>query len=391
VMRIFLDNANYNINKVTFSNGGNVALTGVSVSPTSATIAPGATQQLTATVAPSNATNKNVSWSSSNTSVATVNASGLVTGVANGTATITVTTQDGAKTATSAITVSSTDPAGVITCYKAPAAMTVNGQLTETGWNVTRSISKGVVGTPNNTATFGVMWDNTYLYIGAKVLDANLFSDSPNSWEDDAVEIYIDANNNKLTTYDGLDNQIIKNYNKTTVVTKLAISGLQHGWAAISGGYSVEVAIPWSALGITPSGTTQIGFDIGYDDDDNGGTREHQAVWNGTVNNYQNTSAFGTLRLNTANSSGRLSGGYEANAETSSVQYWPTEVTEDLHITCDGSFDKVEIVDLVGRSYVSENITGKKEVLLNVSSLTGGMHIVRMKGEKNHAFRIVKK
>jgi len=39
--------------------------------------------------------------------VATVNTSGLVTGVAAGTATITVTTQDGSKTATSAITVTS--------------------------------------------------------------------------------------------------------------------------------------------------------------------------------------------------------------------------------------------------------------------------------------------
>lgn len=83
-----------------------VAVTGVSVAPSTASINVGSTQQLTATVAPSNATNKTVSWSSSNTSVATVNSNGLVTGVAVGTATITVTTQDGNKTATSAITVS---------------------------------------------------------------------------------------------------------------------------------------------------------------------------------------------------------------------------------------------------------------------------------------------
>jgi O-glycosyl hydrolase len=82
-----------------------VAVTGVSVSPTSASLAVGGTQQLTATVSPANATNQTVSWSSSNTSVATVNASGLVTAVAAGSATITATTQDGSRTATSAITV----------------------------------------------------------------------------------------------------------------------------------------------------------------------------------------------------------------------------------------------------------------------------------------------
>lgn len=83
-----------------------VAVSGVSVSPTSATLAVNGTQQLTATVSPSNATNKNVSWNSSNAAVATVNSAGLVTGVTAGTATITVTTQDGNKTASSTITVS---------------------------------------------------------------------------------------------------------------------------------------------------------------------------------------------------------------------------------------------------------------------------------------------
>ncbi|MEJ5266164.1 MAG: Ig-like domain-containing protein, partial [Bacteroidales bacterium] len=50
---------------------------------------------------------KSVSWSSSNTSVATVSSSGVVTAVAAGSATITVTTVDGAKTATCAVTVTS--------------------------------------------------------------------------------------------------------------------------------------------------------------------------------------------------------------------------------------------------------------------------------------------
>ena len=61
--------------------------------------------QLKATVTPSSATNKNVTWESSNTAVATVDSNGLVTGVKEGTATITVTTEDGKKTATCTVTV----------------------------------------------------------------------------------------------------------------------------------------------------------------------------------------------------------------------------------------------------------------------------------------------
>lgn len=83
-----------------------IAVSGVSVSPTSASIAVGGTQQLTATVSPSNATNKNVTWESDTTSVATVSSAGLVTAVAAGTATITVkSAADSTKKATCTITV----------------------------------------------------------------------------------------------------------------------------------------------------------------------------------------------------------------------------------------------------------------------------------------------
>lgn len=105
IMRIALDAPNHNLDKVIITSTSNVPVTGVSVSPTSASIAVGATQQLTKTITPANATNQNVTWSSSNTAVATVNSSGLVTAVAAGTATITVTTQSGGFTANSAITV----------------------------------------------------------------------------------------------------------------------------------------------------------------------------------------------------------------------------------------------------------------------------------------------
>lgn len=59
---------------------------------------------LSPTVLPSNATNREVSWSSSNSSVASVSPTGLVTAVSVGTATITVSTVDGNKTATCQVT-----------------------------------------------------------------------------------------------------------------------------------------------------------------------------------------------------------------------------------------------------------------------------------------------
>mgnify|MGYP001773336750 CR=1 FL=1 len=64
--------------------------------------------QLTAVITPENATNKNVSWSSSDEKTATVK-DGVVTAVAEGKALITVTTEDGNKTATCIVTVTKKD------------------------------------------------------------------------------------------------------------------------------------------------------------------------------------------------------------------------------------------------------------------------------------------
>ena len=83
-----------------------VTVTGVTLNKTELTLETGDSETLTATVAPSDATNKNVTWKSSNTAVATVDANGKVTAVKAGEATITVTTEDGGKTAFCRVTVS---------------------------------------------------------------------------------------------------------------------------------------------------------------------------------------------------------------------------------------------------------------------------------------------
>ena len=100
---------------VTTKDGGKTAtcnvtvvipVTGVSLDQTSLTMVAGDNRTLTATVSPSDATDKSVTWSSSNTSVATVSSTGVVTAKAGGSATITVTTNDGGKTASCSVTVS---------------------------------------------------------------------------------------------------------------------------------------------------------------------------------------------------------------------------------------------------------------------------------------------
>lgn len=99
---------------VTHSAGpaGPVAVTGVTLDKTTISLEAGQTAQLTATIQPGNADNQAVTWSSSDNNVVSVDATGKITANAKGSATITVTTADGGKTATCTVTV--TEPAAPV-------------------------------------------------------------------------------------------------------------------------------------------------------------------------------------------------------------------------------------------------------------------------------------
>ena len=82
-----------------------VSVTEVTLDKTELTLTEGETETLTATVRPDNADNRKVTWSSDKTDVATVDGAGRVTAVKAGEAVVTVTTEDGGKTATCKVTV----------------------------------------------------------------------------------------------------------------------------------------------------------------------------------------------------------------------------------------------------------------------------------------------
>ena len=111
-----------------------VPVASVTVSPATASVPAGQTMQLAATPKDANGNSlsgRTISWSSGSTAVATVSASGLVTGVAAGSATITATSEGQSGTAT--ITVS-TVPVASVTVTPATASVQVGQtmQLTAT-------------------------------------------------------------------------------------------------------------------------------------------------------------------------------------------------------------------------------------------------------------------
>lgn len=128
----------------------------VTVTPSTSTLAVGATATLTASVKDANGsemTNQVVTWSSSQTSIATVNSStGLVTAVAAGTSTITATASG--KSGTATVTVSSI-PVNSVTIANPtaqPMERTLTAQLTATTRDASNNVLTGRVVTWSSSA-----------------------------------------------------------------------------------------------------------------------------------------------------------------------------------------------------------------------------------------------
>ena len=171
-----------------------VHVTGVSLDKSTDTVEAGETITLTETVAPSNATDQSVTWSTSNASIATVS-NGVVTGVSQGTARITVTTTDGGYTDYCDVTVTPavtyeyvqtntmqvgkqyliadgnsgtvhllTNESGGTRLLKAATATVTNGKITITGAVKNKALFSCVRYTAGNDNTITVSKDNQYLY-----------------------------------------------------------------------------------------------------------------------------------------------------------------------------------------------------------------------------------
>ena len=131
-----------------WKSAGTLPVESVTLDKTTATIEVEEALQLKATVLPMEAANKNVVWTSSDATVATV-VDGLVTGLKEGTATITATSEeDNTKLATCVITV---EPITEKTWWGEPTTITVEGQEIAVLYCFTRNVDKTIT----YTAIFG--------------------------------------------------------------------------------------------------------------------------------------------------------------------------------------------------------------------------------------------
>ena len=177
--------------------------------------------------------------------------------------------------------------------------------LHQSNANVIGNIIQGTIANPQDlTARWRANWDDQNLYLWVGIVDDNYVKDSKDYWQDDSIEIYIDADASRGESYDNyndfhlgfnLSNNKISSGGTTP---KNKLNTIKFNTRPVANGYQLEIAIPWTTLNIIPTPERTIGFDVQINDDDNGNLRDAKISWNAKIDQaWKNPQVFGQLIL----------------------------------------------------------------------------------------------
>ncbi|MFB9327773.1 endo-1,4-beta-xylanase [Paenibacillus aurantiacus] len=146
------------------------------------------------------------------------------------------------------------------------------------------------------SGTAKALWDDHNLYVLVQVKDAQLDKTNVNTWEQDSVEIFVDQNNAKTSSYQDDDGQYRVNFDNETSFNPASIAeGFVSAVQKSGTNYTVEVRIPLNS--VSPADGKKLGFDVQINDAKDG-IRQSIAAWNdATGTGYMDPSVFGVLTL----------------------------------------------------------------------------------------------
>ncbi|UAY51206.1 beta strand repeat-containing protein [Ferruginibacter albus] len=171
-------------------------------------------------------------------------------------------------------------------------------------YSVNRWISDGSSSNIQAGTTWQAMYDSTNFYLLVKVKDANPRTTTNgcsdgNNWQFDAVEVYLAVSGNSTshqTRFNlGCGGGAVSGTNTWT-------SGVVWAIPQVTGGYNLELKIPWATIGqSTPTSGTIVRFDLNIDDNQNPTTqgRTVQYAWSPTAagDEYQSPGEYGYVQL----------------------------------------------------------------------------------------------
>jgi len=177
--------------------------------------------------------------------------------------------------------------------YEAPVHATVVADGTLGEWAPAPAI---VLDPPSvgsdNAATVRLAWDATNLYAAFSVTDASIVVNQGGRdgelWDGDSVELMIDTSVGASSSLGPGAFHLLVNANGDLTDERGTPGGAwDRSWTSnatwrrvrTAAGYDVEVALPWSSLGIAPCAGTRLGIDVAVNDVDAAGGAPKPADW----------------------------------------------------------------------------------------------------------------
>jgi len=329
-----------------------VSVTGVDLDQASVILTEGHSTTFTATVLPVGASNQGVSWSSSNTNVATVDANGTVTAIASGSATITVTTNEGAFSDQASVTVE----AQQYLVYDFES-----GNLS--GWTSTGNAFVSADAT--NAVNWG--WGGPFNPQGTYHL-----------W---SVQSGSDADTGTLQTADFT-------LGGNGIITFLIGGGFDFNTVYLALVRKSDGAVLMKATGDNNDSEDYIQKQ--FDASAFVGTECYLKLVDNATGGWGHINLDNLIIPTVGNATARITEELEKVEETIVLRVYPNPVTDELHLDLPKeSVYELSILSMDGKEVRNQTLTGST---LDVRALNPGMYLVMVTTDsQKHVFRIIKR
>ncbi len=142
-------------------------------------------------------------------------------------------------------------------------------------------------------ATAKAAWDETNLYVQVMVTDPWLSAASPNSYEQDSVELFVDEANDRSVAYDANDHHYRVNYQGQLTIDA-GFDTIAAEVTATDTGYTVLFTMPFTT---EVKAGDQLGFDLRLNNAGKDGVRRLLNFCDASDTGWNDPSVFGLLEL----------------------------------------------------------------------------------------------
>ncbi|WP_435922131.1 S-layer homology domain-containing protein [Paenibacillus sp. DYY-L-2] len=196
---------------------------------------------------------------------------------------------------------------------KTLTAPVIDGAFDESFWSLSETLDVPLGDGLVSPARLGLLWDNQYLYVGMELKDDRLISEAPGYWfQQDSVSLFFDPTLHGSAPFLSGDMQAGFVYKPDSATPDFHFGAaldnhrdkdekqILRAIRTTGEGWSLEVAVPWSMLGMSPVQQKRLGFEATatdrYGED---AAQERTNAWSayGSSSFWNDTSGYGVLEL----------------------------------------------------------------------------------------------